>query len=101
MALEAIGLPIMMILRLQALSANNDHYLQWAGICVFAFVAASGVRQGCPASSSIFVMVTDPIIRTLCLQVPSHIMVRAYADDTAMIIKDFWKYGPKLLYLSN
>ena len=54
---------------LQALHKNYLHFLQWAGRRIKPFIALPGVRQGCPASSSRFAIITDLFIRTLCRKV--------------------------------
>ena len=60
----------------------------------FAFIGLAGVRQGCPASSTLFVIVTDPIIRALLLRLPRSCLLRAYADDIAMVFCNFWVQAP-------
>eukprot|EP00972_Heterocapsa_arctica_P107287 15805254-Heterocapsa_arctica.AAC.1 len=70
MALSALQFPPFVIRALQALYSNNYHYFQFAGLVMFAFTGGAGVRQGCPASSSLFVIVTDPIIGALLLRIP-------------------------------
>eukprot|EP00972_Heterocapsa_arctica_P036149 5318617-Heterocapsa_arctica.AAC.1 len=53
MALSAMQFPLFVIRALQSLYSNNHHYFQFAGMVAFAFTGAAGVRQGCPASSSL------------------------------------------------
>ena len=65
MALASMGFPAYVIRALQALYADNKHYFGFGGLMTFAFIGLAGVRQGCPASSTLFVTVIDPIIR-LC-----------------------------------
>ena len=57
---------------------------------VYVFTALSGVRQGCPLSSTIFVIVTDCILRALQDCISSSDLLRAYADDIGMVMKNFW-----------
>eukprot|EP00972_Heterocapsa_arctica_P056222 8295167-Heterocapsa_arctica.AAC.1 len=94
MALSAINFPLFIIRALQALYSNNHHYFQFAGLVMFAFTGGAGVRQGCPASSSLFVVVTDPIVRALLLRIPRNCMLRAYADDIALVLTNFWLQAP-------
>ena len=47
----------------------------------FAFIGLAGVRQGCPASSTLFVIVIDPIIRALLMRLPRSCLFRAYAGE--------------------
>ena len=39
-------------------------------------------------------MVTDPILRALCLRIPRSCTLRAYADDIAIVLTDVCKQGP-------
>ena len=96
LALEAMGLPAYIIKALQALYQNNHHYLSFNGFVFYAFCGAAGVRQGCPASTSLFVIVTDPIIRAMCLRLPRSCLVRAYADDIAVVLSKIWEQAPML-----
>jgi hypothetical protein len=58
----------------------------------------SGIKQGCPASGSIFALALDPFIRYLLLQLPSplHLTV-AFADDIAIASRHLFKILPKIL----
>ena len=51
----------------------------------------SGVRQGCPLSSSIFVLVTDCMIQFIKSKLPYGCIVRAFADDLAVVTKHLWE----------
>ena len=90
MALAYMGLPPYVIRALQALYADNKHFFGFGGLMAFAFIGLAGVRQGCPASSTLFAIVTDPIIRALLMRLPRSCLLRAYADDIAMVFWNFW-----------
>ena len=49
----------------------------------------AGVRQGCPLSGIIFAMCIDNLLKRLKRLTNSHEMIRAYADDIAMVVMDY------------
>jgi len=89
-ALSAIGIPGYIIAAIKALYSSNIHLMNVCGAVIFAFCAGSGVRQGCPLSSTIFVMCTDCVMRLINSSVGIHGTVRAYADDVAIIVHNLW-----------
>jgi exonuclease III len=95
-ALEAIGLPAEVIQAIKALYVNNLHFVKGSFGLQFAFVAFSGVRQGCPLSSVLFVLVTDCIFTALSQSTGPRDFLRGYADDIGMIIRNLWESGPEI-----
>ena len=95
-ALSAVGIPACVIKALVALYANNIHYFSCASGLRFAFVARAGVRQGCPLSSTIFVIVTDCMIRALISVIGCGDILRGYADDIALVVSRIWDVGPRI-----
>ena len=51
----------------------------------------TGVRQGCPLSSTIFVIATDAIIRYVLPRLRPNDCLRAYADDIALVLTNIWR----------
>jgi hypothetical protein len=52
------------------------------------FLATSGIKQGCPASGSLFALALDPFIRMLCLRLPTPLhVVSAFADDMGLVTR--------------
>ena len=84
-ALHAIGIPDRVIRSIKALYVNNIHFVNGVFGLQFAFVAASGVRQGCPLSSVLFILVTDCILTALCQTLGPRDILRGYADDIGMV----------------
>ncbi len=53
------------------------------------FGASSGIKQGCPASGSLFAIALDPFLRLLCLRLPGPVsIVSAFADDMGIVTRD-------------
>ena len=52
------------------------------------FDITSGIRQGCPLSPLIFVTVMDLLLRILQIRLGEGCMVRAFADDVGMVLRD-------------
>ena len=59
------------------------------------FALEAGVRQGCPLSPLVYALVAEVLLDRLEQQVEG-IFVRAYADDTALIVQDLEAATPKL-----
>jgi exonuclease III len=55
------------------------------------FAILSGIRQGCPASGTLFALAMDPCIRFLIATIgPKRGLVNAYADDIAAVIRNLF-----------
>ena len=59
------------------------------------FRMTSGVRQGCPLSPLIYAVVAESVLDTIEARSPAT-FVRAYADDTVLVVQDFWAAAPGL-----
>ena len=49
----------------------------------------AGVRQGCPLSGIIFATCVDILLRRICRILRPHELLRAYADDIALVLLDY------------
>ena len=59
------------------------------------FALEAGVRQGCPLSPIVYALVAEVLLDRLEQEVEG-IFVRAYADDTALVVQDLAAATPKL-----
>ena len=80
---------------IKALYDNNDHYINFNGIFKYAFCVYSGVRQGCPLSSTIFILATDCLNRYISM-LHSNDLFNAFADDTAIMVFNVWNIAEQL-----
>ena len=93
LVLKAIGFPEVVIACIAALYASNIHVIKTSTGLRFLFVAESGVMQGSPLSSLIFVIVTDCLNNFLETLLCNEDLLRVYADDTALILKNLFMNG--------
>lgn len=80
-----IGSPAALCRCLKMAYSGLSTVVSFGTSCSRSFRLRAGVRQGCPASGSIFAMLLDPWVRLLGrrLSVPEHV-VAVYADDVAV-----------------
>jgi len=91
-ALCAIGVPQRIIKAIMALYTNNIHFIRTNSGLLFVFVVYSGVRQGCPLSSVVFVLTTDCINMYLNKRLGDRDKLWSYADDIAALLYNY-KYS--------
>ena len=94
--LGSLGIPAGILASLRCFYVNNMTYMKIKGIQEPSIVCKSGIRQGCPLSPLLFVMVVDLLLRKLALLFPDDV-IRAFADDTAMIMHDFPREANRVL----
>ncbi|CAK0896103.1 unnamed protein product [Prorocentrum cordatum] len=85
----AIGLRACYVDALRLFYTGNKHWIR-IGRCIFESVdVRSGVRQGCPLSPLQFVLCADIVFRRIFLHSGAGELVRAFADDTAVVVSDY------------
>ena len=94
--LLAIGLPGQYISALKLFYFNNKHFFQVDGKLLESVTVYSGVRQGCPLSPLLFALCADILLREIAGALGGEDLVRAFADDTGVVIEDFEATLPKL-----
>jgi hypothetical protein len=84
-ALQKIGMDANWIRHVKALYVRNVQKI--GSTDTEGFNADTGIRQGCALSPVLFAIVADLLLRKLQQELPGS-TIRAFADDTAMVIDD-------------
>lgn len=69
---------------INALYDRNQCVISCTGSVFTGFALTAGIRQGCPLSLLLFVVVVDLLLRTLEPDIPDA-LGRSLANDTAMV----------------
>ena len=88
--LNKYNIPKEFINILRCLYAHHRVQMRVLGEVVEGFPVESGIKQGCPASGSLFVLCLDPFIRLLLEKIPrTKGIILAFADDLAAMLLQF------------
>ena len=96
MTLVMLKVPVRVIKAMQQLYKDNLHFIRFAGCTKRAFLVLAGVKQGCPLSGLLFVIVCDSLLRALCKQIRLPGVIGAFADDIAIVTSQVWLVLPGL-----
>jgi exonuclease III len=89
--LVKMGIPLATISAFKALYRDCFATIMLMGKRRRRFAIKSGIRQGCPASGTLFALAMDPCIRYLISRIgPDLGLVNAYADDIAAVIRNLY-----------
>ena len=94
--LQHIGMPTNALNAFRMLYDTSSCRIALKGATFDGFLMTSGVRQGCPLSPLIYAVIAEALLEKIELEAPGT-FVRAYADDTALVMKNFWIAGPHLV----
>ena len=86
-ALEAMRAPAAFVAFVRATHSSTWALSLTQGGLVFQFELASGVEQGCPSASYIFIFAFEACVRMLTMAIATTGAVLACADDLLLIIK--------------
>ena len=90
--LRKMGVPQRIIKALRALYKDCFATIVLGGRRLREIPMLSGIRQGCPASGTLFALVIDPCLRYLISKIgPERGIVNAYADDIAAVLRDMFE----------
>ncbi len=84
--LERQGVPSNFINAIHTFYKNNQQFIKVDGEVTPSFKVRSGVRQGCPLSPVLFALALDPFLNFLTIKLPQGTLIRAYADDMALVL---------------
>ena len=85
-ALHNIAMPEFVLNAIQQLYSNDKHFFHYSAICKYAFTPCSGVRQGCPASRTLFSLCTSCILHYIGSELSPLDKMCACADDIAIAL---------------
>jgi hypothetical protein len=85
-ALHKLGVPAWFLIALHRLYTQCEAVITIGGTSDTVMHIEAGIKQGCPASGSIFALALDPFVRLLCLRLPPPLnTVNAFADDLTIV----------------
>ena len=88
-ALHHMGLPPNIIYALHQLYQHNYCHIHINGATHAGFTITSGIKQGCPASGSMFALALHPFLKYLASHLPPpRTVTLAFADDIAIVPTD-------------
>ena len=93
--LTEYGIPQEELNVVRALYDSSRCKISMKGGTFEGFDLSSGVRQGCPLSPLVYVLAAELLLDKLELEF-KEALVRAYADDTCLVLKNFMLGAPRL-----
>ena len=100
-SLARAGVPSRMINAFNCLYGNCQCKIAMKGSSYPGFQMEAGVRQGCPPPPPLLYAVTAENILEKLEREVGGILVKAYTDDTALVISNFWDAAPTVANMVN
>ena len=94
-SLKHIGIPQHARNVLNTLYSQSYCQVSFGGKVANGFDLDAGVRQGCPLSPLLYATVAEIVLEKIATEC-DQTTAKAYADDTALVVRFFWRDGPKL-----
>ena len=85
--LRRLGLPDCVLCFLHSLYDENKCHISLHGSLYPGFIQTAGIRQGCPLSPLLYILAAESLLHALQVVLPTS-LVRAFADDTAIVVRD-------------
>jgi hypothetical protein len=95
-SLEWLGMPEKQLNFIRAMYHRTLGRIRTSGGVGQPFEMTRGIRQGCPLSPLIFAVVVDILLRKISGCLGSKGVTRAFADDTAAVVDDFFNDFPRI-----
>jgi hypothetical protein len=92
--LEWLGMPEKQLNLIRTMYDRTRVKIRAAGEEGEGFEMTRGIRQGCPLSPLIFAVVVDILLRRLSKNLEDKGLTRAFADDTAAVLQNFFESMP-------
>jgi endonuclease/exonuclease/phosphatase family metal-dependent hydrolase len=91
-ALQRLGVPNQILTAIRKLYSQCAANILIGGCNNIEIQVLAGIKQGCPASGSIFALALDPFVRLLCLRLPRPLSaIGAFADDIVITVMHLMK----------
>ena len=88
--LRWLGRPVRQLRFIEMIYDRTIVKLKLAGVVGDYFAMNRGIRQGCPLSPLIFAVVVNILLRKLANILQTKGLTRAFADDTAMVLRNLF-----------
>ena len=100
--LLSVGLPRQYVEAVRKFYKKSTHIIKLHGMFYQGPEVKSGERQGCPLSGILFAICADVLISMIWeVYCNEDVVLRAVADDTAVVVEDYTKSVPVLAQLFN